>query len=169
MAVSSSPQPPVTDAMLRRLDQPGPSARPSVPTPSARLVIRPATLADLPALQHICRVCDLARGMDLSDFVPVPLVAVRQMADRAEVIGLIQAIAGRPTGIIGLLGVLPEHRGSRAAFELVKAAELALRLVGCPTWIALIDGTQTDWMATIEKYGATLTNNHISVFRKDLT
>ena len=150
--------------MLHRLDPP----RPSAPAPSARLVIRPATLADLPALKHICRVCDLARGMDLSDFVPVPLVAVRQTADRAEVIGLVQAVAGRPTGIIGLLGVLPEHRGSRAAFELVKAAELALRLVGCPTWIALIDGVQTEWRQTLEKWGATCTNDHIAVYRRDL-
>ncbi len=143
--------PPVTREMLA-----APTTTPNGgprSAPVARILVRPARAGnadDLAGIQHVAKVCGLMLGLDHNDWSPIVLVAERA----GQIIGVVQALPAKPAAIVTVLGVLPEFRGSRAGYDLIKGAELALRLVGCRAWVAYARMDLEEWQATIKKWGA---------------
>ena len=114
------------------------------------MLVRPATQADIPPIVEIVERCGLgADGLDYAQWSGLVLVAVRQ----SEVVGFVSALPAKPYAVITEIGVLPEHQKGRACTELMKAAELALRLAGCHAWAGYV-GESRGLESTLKSWGA---------------
>lgn len=113
------------------------------------MIVRPARNTDGDAINKIRTECGL--GDDhVYEWTGIILVAERG----GEIVGFAQAIPAKPISFFALLGVLPEHRKSRAAHKLVEGIELLLRANGCTEWVAFIDADNGSWSKTVESWGA---------------
>ncbi len=159
--MATNPTAPIVTLEMLAATSTTPNGGPRTTGRVQHLVVRPATADDLPAINVVLESCHLAMVDDLS---PTVLVAVRDNT----IVGCIQAINTRPCGLIMLMAVLPAYRHGRTALKLIEAAELTLRLQGCPAWQCLVRGDRHEWMETIRAWGATETDRNMRVFRKEL-
>lgn len=114
------------------------------------MIVRPARQEDIPAIVEIVERCGLGvDGLDYTQWSGIVLVAVRQ----SEVVGFVAALPAKPYAVITEIGVLPEHQKGRACTELIKAAELALRLAGCRAWAGYV-GESRGLESTLKSWGA---------------
>ena len=115
------------------------------------MIVRPATNADLPLINHIMDVCDLAgESVDYTRWDGLVLVAVRQ----SEIVGFVHVVPSRPYSIVTHIGVLPEHQKGRAASKLMESAELLLRSSGYSTWYTFAYEKETALRDLITRWGA---------------
>jgi GNAT superfamily N-acetyltransferase len=116
-------------------------------------LVRPALIADWPALGEITRECDLDVPGSLSD-TWTGVVLVAEHADYG-VVGFVQCLPGAPDCVVTTMGVLPEHRKCGIAHQLGAALEYVLKGLGYTSWVCFVRGNRDDgWRETLTKWGS---------------
>ncbi len=93
------------------------------------MTIRPATEADVPALQALSQPVAVP-GVDYTRWTPPVLVAEHD----GQVVGYIHALVGQPYAVITELVVAPDTRFKGVGARLLEGMELVLRIMGVRAW-----------------------------------
>lgn len=124
-------------------------------------MIRPARFEDLDAIKGLLAENGmLADGLDYSDFTQPTLVYVRDGA----VLGMIQALAGKPHAVITHAAVSRAHHHRGIGIRLLEAVELVLRTMGVTAWYACT--SSDDVVKILDGYGAEPTGQGTSFLRR---
>lgn len=111
--------------------------------------VRPAVLDDLPAVHRLLDEAGLiVDGADYSNFSHVTLVAVRA----GEVVGMVQALPGKPYAVLTEMAVAREHRGKGYGTRLLQHLDCMLRAYSCTAWVACVDEANTHTLELLDRY-----------------
>ena len=124
-------------------------------------MIRPARPEDADAIWGLLAENGmLVDGLDYSDFTHPTLVYVRE----GEVVGMIQALAGKPHAVITHAAVARAYHHRGYGIRLLASLELVLRTMGVTAWYACTPFDQT--VKILERYGAQSTGQGIGFVRR---
>lgn len=114
-------------------------------------MIRPATTHDFPAIRALLMENDLCvDGLAYDVFTPPCLVAVRD----GEVVGVLQALLGKPYAVITELAIARVHQRKGYAVRLMQHMETLLREYGIPAWFTMTSETNDRVRDQLKRYGA---------------
>jgi len=127
------------------------------------VTIRPARSGDEGALQALLRAHGLGHdGLDYTVWSHPCLVAVRN----GEIVGMIQALAGRPYAVIIEFCVARAWQRKSVAVRLLEHLETVLRGMGCQCWMTWERKDDPVMQAYCERWGAERTGEGIGYLRR---
>ena len=97
------------------------------------MTIRPATEADVPALQALAQPIAVP-GVDYTRWTAPVLVAEHD----GQVVGYVHALVGQPYAVITELAVDPDTRFKGVGARLLEGMELVLRVMGMQAWVGFM-------------------------------
>ena len=114
------------------------------------MIIRPAVVPDVPALQALLRENGLGHdGLDTTVWSHPTLVAVQD----GEVVGMIQAALSSPVSIVTELAVARAHQRRGVGVRLAQHLETLLRAVGAKAYVAHVAPDNTLMHTQLSRFG----------------